>query len=249
MSTYLYGIVPDPVPQDAHPDTPGVGDPPRPVRILRHRRALAALVSDVTLDEVSGDNVRLLRRNMKAHAAILNALVARTTVLPVRFGVVFPDDRSLIAKLLDPQQAVLQQYLAELQGTVEITLKATYLEDRVLAQIVSEQPQLVAQGRGASRASYQSKLETGKRIAAAIQDRRDKEGQWIVDKLRKTVLGIRINKTLSDLMALNASFLVDRGNMPAFDKEVERIHAQVGEYIKLDCVGPLPPYSFVDLRL
>src|SRR5688572_527690 len=120
MSIYLYGIVPDPLPQDAHPDTPGVGDPPRPVRILRHR-ALAALVSDVILDEVSGDNVRLLRRNMKAHSAILNALIAHaTTVLPVRFGVVFPDERALLAQLLEPQQAVLKQHLAELDGTVEI---------------------------------------------------------------------------------------------------------------------------------
>ena len=249
MSIYLYGIVPDPLPQDAHPNTTGVGHPPRPVRILRHRRALAALVSDVTLDEVSTDDVRLLRRNMKAHAAILNALIAHTTVLPARFGVVFPDERALVTKFLDPQHAVLERYLTELDGSVEITLKATYIEDRVLAQIVSEQPQLVAHGRSAGRASYQSKIETGKRIATAIQARRDKEGQWIVDKLRKSVLEIRINKTLSDLMALNASFLVDRARMPSFDKEIERIHTQVGEYIKLDCVGPLPPYSFVDLRL
>jgi hypothetical protein len=247
MSTYLYGIVPEQLPQDAHPMTAGVGDPPRPVRILRHR-ALAALVSDVSLPEVSSENLRLMRRNMKAHSAILNALVGRSTVLPVRFGVVFPDEPALIAKVLEPQQAVLKRYLAELEGAVEVTLKATYIEDRVLAQVVSEQPQLVAHGRG-SRATYQSKLEMGRRIAAAIQARRDQEGQWIVDKLRKSVRAIRINKTLSDLMALNASFLVDRERMPSFDKELERVHAQVGEYIKLDCVGPLPAYSFVDLRL
>src|SRR5688572_1459387 len=248
MSIYLYGIVPDPLPQDAHPNTDGVGDPPRPVRILRHR-ALAALVSDVILDEVSGDNVRLLRRNMKAHSAILNALIAHTTVLPVRFGVVFPDERALLAQLLEPEQAVLKQHLAELDGTVEITLHTTYIEYRVLEQVASQHPQLVSHSPGCGRSSYQSKLETGKRIAAAIQNRRQKKGQWIVDKLRKSVLAIRINKTLSDLMALNASFLVDRAKISAFDKEVERVHAQVGEYIKLDCVGPLPPYSFVDLRL
>ena len=247
MSIYLYGIVSGNLPQDAHPATAGVGDPPRPVRILRHR-ALAALVSDVSLPEVSSENLRLMRRNMKAHSAILNALVGRSTVLPVRFGVVFPDEPALIAKVLEPQRAVLKRYLAELEGAVEVTLKATYIEDRVLAQVVREQPQLVAHGRG-MRATYQSKLETGRRIAAAIQSRRDREGQWIVDELRKTVRAIRINKTLSDLMALNASFLVDREGMSSFDKELERVHAQVGEYVKLDCVGPLPPFSFVDLRL
>jgi hypothetical protein len=143
---------------------------------------------------------------------------------------------------------VLKRYLVELEGTVEVALKATYIEDRVLAQVAREQPQLVAHWRG-SKATYRSKLETGRRIAAAIQALRDQEGQWIVDKLRKTVPASRINKTLSDLMALNASILVDRARMPSFDKELERVHAQVGEYIKLDCVGPLPAYSFVDLRL
>src|SRR5688572_32611379 len=102
MSIYLYGIVSSRLPQDAHPATSGVGDPPRPVRILRHR-ALAALVSDVSLPEVSTENLRLLRRNMKAHSAILNAVAGHGTILPVRFGVVFPDERALIAKVLEPQ--------------------------------------------------------------------------------------------------------------------------------------------------
>src|SRR5687767_3479232 len=106
MSIYLYGIVPGQLPQDAHPTTPGVGDPPRPVRILRHR-ALGALVSDVTLPEVSSENLRLMRRNMKAHAAVLNAVVAAASVLPVRFGVVFPDEGSLVKKILDPQHKLL----------------------------------------------------------------------------------------------------------------------------------------------
>jgi hypothetical protein len=54
---------------------------------------------------------------------------------------------------------------------------------------------------------------------------------------------------LNELMALNASFLVERAKLPAFDRELEAIHAEAGYRLKLDCVGPLPPYSFVDLRL
>ena len=244
MSTYLYGIVPEKLPQDAHPTTPGVGDPPRPVRILRHR-TLGALVSDVTVPEVSSDNLRLMRRNMKAHSAVLNGLVAKATVLPARFGVVFPDDRALVGKLLDPQQALLKDYLSELEGAVEVTLKATYVEERVLALIVHQQPQLVP----SARADYKAKLETGRRVAAALQARREQEGQWIVDQVRTAARAVRVNKPLADLMALNASFLVERAKMGAFDKAVERVNAQVSNYIKFDCVGPLPPYSFVDLRL
>src|SRR5687768_2129404 len=52
----------------------GVGEPPRPVEALIHRD-LAALVSAVAPGEVGGDparaNVRALRRDMKAHSAVL----------------------------------------------------------------------------------------------------------------------------------------------------------------------------------
>ena len=84
---------------------------------------------------------------------------------------------------------------------------------------------------------------------AALQARRDQEGPWLVDQVRKAARAVKVNTPLTDLMALNASFLVERAKMPSFDKAVERVNSQVSDYIKFDCVGPLPPYSFLDLRL
>src|SRR5437762_12159744 len=111
MATYLYAIVPWPMtapPLDregrgkakrvkAKGDSPdaalgaGVGDPPRAVRAVIHSD-LAALASEVGAGEVGGDNVRALRRDMKAHSAVLNRVMelGAASVLPVRFGVMFP---------------------------------------------------------------------------------------------------------------------------------------------------------------
>ena len=39
------------------------------------------------------------------------------------------------------------------------------------------------------------------------------------------------------------------GSLIAFDRELEAIHAESKHRLQLDCVGPLPPYSFVELRM
>jgi len=51
------------------------------------------------------------------------------------------------------------------------------------------------------------------------------------------------------LMVLSASLLVERAKLPTFDRQLATLQAEIGDFIKLDCVGPLPPYSFVDLRV
>ena len=53
----------------------------------------------------------------------------------------------------------------------------------------------------------------------------------------------------SDLMVLNASFLVEQKALPKFDRVLEKLNTEAGDLIQFDCVGPLPPYSFTELRL
>src|SRR3954468_4606944 len=102
-NTYLYGIVRWPMPAGLKSLAgTGVGEPPAEVRGVRSG-TVAALVSDVSAAEMSGQGVRGMRRDMKAHSAVLNALAARTTVLPARFGVVLPDERALVAEFLEPR--------------------------------------------------------------------------------------------------------------------------------------------------
>ena len=51
------------------------------------------------------------------------------------------------------------------------------------------------------------------------------------------------------MMLLNAAFLVDRSQEPAFDARVHGLaQAQAGRLI-FQYVGPLPPYNFVDIEL
>ena len=55
-----------------------------------------------------------------------------------------------------------------------------------------------------------------------------------------------MNDNLSDMMLLNAAFLVDKAQEQAFDARVHALgEARSGRQI-FQYVGPLPPYNFVD---
>jgi Gas vesicle synthesis protein GvpL/GvpF len=253
-NVYLYGIIRWPVPGGLSVlrTAAGVGDPPGEVRAVRSGD-LAALVSDVSAAEMSAQGVRGMRRDMKAHSSVLNALAAKITVLPARFGVVLPDERALIAEFLDPRRGALEEYLDRLDGTVEVTLRASYIEEQVLRELVSAQPELAGgrvarRGRSASMAT-ESRIELGRQIAAAIQDLKDRDARFLLEVLTPVAHDVRIGKPLTDLMVLNASFLVERAMLTKFDRTLEIATPEVGHRMTFDCVGPLPPFSFVDLRL
>ena len=224
----------------------GVGDPPRPVEALVHRD-LAALVSTVAPGEVGGDNVRRLRRDMKAHSAVLNRLVELgvPAVLPVRFGVIFPDARSVIGTFLQPRHDLLCAHLDRLRGAAEVSLKVTYVEERALREVVAAHPELARR----PGMDYQSRIDLGQRVAGALRDKQGRDARWLLDALRPVVRDARAKGQASDLMVLNASFLVDQKGLPKFDRALEKLNEQVGHLMRFDCVGPLPPYSFAELRL
>jgi hypothetical protein len=258
--TYLYGVV------ARRPGTPsttgsrkgraaagadewkklkGVGDGPAPVRRVEHGD-VAAVVSDVDADAIGeAAGVRALRRDMAAHAEVLNGVFARRTVLPSRFGLVFPDDRALVDRFLAPRHDLLVDLLAQLDGAVELSFSADYVEEAVLAEVVRENPRL----GGAPGASYQERIDAGRRLAAAIRAKRERDGQWLVERLSPLARDVVVAEGRSDLSVARASFLVPRGDVAKFDAALERLAKEAGDVMRLNCVGPLPPYSFADVRV
>jgi hypothetical protein len=226
----------------------GVGEPPRKVRLLTFRD-IAAVVSSVDADHIGESaGAKALRRDMAAHTDVLNRVLDDRTVLPSRFGVVFPDDRTLVEELLAPQHDELLERLNALKGTIELALTAQYVEDKVLREVMNQQPHLMPRADSAGN-SYSRRLDLGARIAEAIRAKRDSAAESIVKRLVPLARDVAIAEEGSDLTVLRASFLVDRVQLNRFDRALERLQAEAGEAIQLSCVGPLPPYSFVDLRI
>jgi Gas vesicle synthesis protein GvpL/GvpF len=211
------------------------------VRLIAHRD-VAALVSDVEGGDVQA--ARLVR----AHWRILEQAGASTTVLPVRFGTVMAGEHAVVEELLEPSHDELAAALAELAGKVQLTLKAVYEEDALLAGVVAGSPavaRLREHVRGLPEAAaYYKRIELGQLVAAEVERAREHDGRAIVARLEPLAVAARLEPASSAESAVDAAFLVEQQRVDEFGEAVGALGRELAGRIRLRCLGPLPPYSF-----
>ncbi|MDH6624584.1 hypothetical protein M2271_002388 [Streptomyces sp. LBL] len=238
MSTYVYGIT-----AASHPSPPeglgGVGDPPRPVRILEVGE-LAAVVSEAP------EGLRPKRKDLLAHQNVLSEAGADGCVLPMRFGSVAPDDDAVTGVLAERADHYSER-LRTLDGKVEYNVKVTHDEEAVLHRVMSENPQvraLAEANRQAGGGSYEQKLKLGEMVVAAVKAREGEDAAAVQQALERVTDAISVGPESTGWLA-NVSFLVERDQAAEFLNEVEQVRTSL-PHLDVRVNGPLPPYSFVE---
>jgi hypothetical protein len=240
---YVYGVVR----AKGRSKREGKGIGGKPLRVIA-ADGVGALTSDVP-----GEDLEAGREELLTHSRVLEQALERGVVLPMRFGVVMPDEDAVRAELLDAHRGALEAQLEEMSGKVEMNVKGIYDEGEVLREVLAEHRGIAAlreslQGRP-EEATYYERIELGEQIVAALGDKRAADEQSIVDGLSAHALAVQVGQPMHERMAVNASFLVHQDQLAAFDGELDRIAASHGERLRFKATGPLPPHSFVELEL
>lgn len=240
---YVYGVVR--AEGKSRPRARGIGR--KQVRVVR-ADGLGALTSDVPPGDLEAGREELL-----AHSRVLERALEQGTVLPMRFGVVMPSESAVREQLLDPHRRELEAQLDEMDGKLEVNVKAIYDERALLTEVLSEQPD-IAKLREALRgqseeATHFERIRLGEMIAGEVNAKRDRDADQILQQLAPHVVAVDVADPVHERMALNASFLIDRSARKAFDAELDRIAAEQGDRMRFKYTGPLAPHSFVELAL
>ncbi|MBQ1098853.1 GvpL/GvpF family gas vesicle protein [Streptomyces sp. b94] len=238
MSTYVYGIT-----AGSHPSLPeglaGVGEPPREVRVIE-AGGLAAVVSDAP------EGLRPKRRELLAHQNVLSEAGAGGCVLPMRFGSVAPDD-SAVTGVLAERAEHYKERLGALDGRVEYNVKANHVEEAVLHHVMAENPEIRAlaeSNRQSGGGSYESKIQLGEMVAAAVQGKEAEDAVVLERALEPVADAVSVGPESTGWLA-NVSFLVKQDSAEEFLAAVERARADM-PHLEVRVNGPLPPYSFVE---
>ena len=239
-AAYVYGVVRSAAARP--PQASGVAG--AEVRAVPYKK-VAALVSEVPVP------IRAKRRELMSHADVLNDAIANGAALPLRFGTTFPDERSVVSEFLTPRHDELSALLDELEGRVELMVKAFYREEAVLAEIVRDNPR-VAQLRALTRdgpgaATHAARLELGSAVAAALDARTRADASAILDELRPLALDMHVDETPIERQVLRVSLLVERHDVEAIDAVMSALAERHAGRIHFKYVGPLAPHSFVSL--
>lgn len=198
----------------------------------------AAIVSELEAAPVQAN-----RRNLLAHADVLETLHEQAVVLPARFGTVLDDHEAALELLALPD---VEQLLDERREHSELTLKGTY-GDSVIAEVARPLEPL----REAYRHSptMDIGIALGEAVTEALAERRAHDLARTLTILRPHVDDVVVSKPLGELGAFDVAFLVRREKVEAVDAALESVASELSPPLHLRLVGPLPPYSFVTLQV
>ena len=101
--------------------------------------------------------------------------------------------------------------------------------------------------RNPAAATYEARLELGERAARILAAKREQEADELAGVLEPHAVDIRRNDPVSELMVLNAAFLVDRLRIECFEAAVQDLDRAHEGRLGFVLAGPLPPYNFVGL--
>lgn len=238
MATYVYGIV---EPTASAPSGEGIAGAPLG---LVPGTGAAALVSDLEADQL-----RFGRDEILVHARVLERALERGTVLPMRFGVVMDGSDEIRRRLLEQHGSELRTQLAELSGKVEVRIRGVYDEASLFRDVVGDEPEIAhlrqsVQGRP-DDATYYERIRLGELVAAAVERRRERDSEAILDVLARAALAVEVGQPSHERVVFNASFLVAKSALTQFDEALDSLADNEGGRIRFKYTGPLPPHSFV----
>jgi hypothetical protein len=175
------------------------------------------------------------------------------TVLPVRFGIVAPDADAIIRQLTGPRAAALHAALDQLNGKIELGLKAFWFEEVIFAEIVAANPAIrelrdSLAGRSADE-TYYERIKLGELIEDDMRRRREADADQILDRLRPIAEECRVSPPITDRMVVNAAFLLEREAEAVLEAAINELDAELGKRMMFKLVGPVPPYNFVNVTI
>ncbi|MCW4351788.1 GvpL/GvpF family gas vesicle protein [Hoyosella sp. YIM 151337] len=245
-AVYVYGIVAaseGDEAKDVSNGGPVVGGGEQTVRKVQHG-SVAALVSDVQVSQPLGQPEDLM-----AHARVLDEVAAKTTVLPFSFGAVVTDEQAVIDELIEPNTEQLRSALRELEGKVEFLVKARYIEESILREVLTEnedaaklRESLVGQPEDATR---ETRLALGELISTAIEAKRQADTEAAGELLRPLATASSVRNPTHELDAFGIALLMERDRQQDLEQAVGELAKSWSERADVTLYGPIAAYDFV----
>jgi len=245
---YIYGIVPFNGESTFGPIGLGIGS--REVYTVTHR-GLGCVISDYQGKEFQAMAKEELMRSLMTHQAVIETIMKRYPVLPVKFGTLLVGSEN-VRHFLEQGYHQLKTALQLIRDKVEVEIAATWDLGKVLQEIGSEEEIIRLKEQVLDKPveeTLEQRIQVGKRVKELLDQRRDSYRSRMIGFLKDMALDVQPNALLSDEMVLNVAFLIDRTREEDFVCRVEELDVLLHGEIVFRIIDPLPPYSFSTIEI
>lgn len=211
----------------------------------------AAVVRDAAAPPIVARDRQALARSLLAHQQVIERVMTWAPVLPVKFGTVAPDGKS-VALCLASGAAAFAEALQRVKSKTQFEILVTWNPEPVFAAIAVDDEvmrlkrELTADG-GAPDPVASARL--GALVKRMFDGRRRELGDAIAQVLRQMADDVIANALMDDRMVLNLALLVDDDRIAALDEGLETLDARYDGKLTFRCVGPLPAHSFAAVEV
>ena len=209
---------------------------------------LSMVVSNHSITKLAAN-----RQNMIGHEKVIEEVMKEfDSVLPVRFGTI-ACGADEIRNLLDRRYREFKSALRDMEHKVELGVKGIWNDmDVVFSEIVEGNEtikNLRKQLKGKGSQNVQVKINIGQLVKKELDQKKEKQAEEIVDRLRRMSYEYKLNKTIGDEMFMNAAFLVDKVREKEFDNTMDDLCDEYEDKMKFMYAGPLPVFNFVNILI
>lgn len=208
------------------------------------------------LADYSGEDFHSLSKQetiqqLLAHQLVVEQVMKRQAVLPVKFGTIFAGNEE-VRTLLNQGSRQFSETLEWVEDKVEVEVAATWNVNKILREIANEgeiqrlKAEIAAQP---NNTPFDNRIYLGKLVKASMDRRRDHYRQQMIDYLAPLAIDLQNNVLVSDELVMNVGFLINKADQPEFDSHINHLNDLLQNEIDFKVIGPLPPYSFATVEI
>ncbi|PIX30707.1 hypothetical protein COZ62_01190 [Candidatus Berkelbacteria bacterium CG_4_8_14_3_um_filter_39_27] len=252
---YIYSIIKEA--QDRKFGSIGIND--REVSLV-HFKDISAVVSSTPIINFDRLDKKELTRNVAIHQKTNEEVMKDCDVVPMAFGIIAPNVDE-VSRILEKAYLQFKTALKKVAGKVEFAVQVFWDEKKMLENLTNENIEIKKLKEKAQSPvkGITAKLKLGKLLFETLEEKCREYLKDIENSLKECCLDSKEGKllktnsqstiSLEPVMIGNISFLVEKKAEPEFDKKMQELGQKYGENLRFKYVGPMPPYSFVNINL
>jgi hypothetical protein len=204
--------------------------------------AVRAVVSDVQIHEV-----KVTKENVLAHERVIDRVMAQTTPLPFRFGVVVKPDE--LQSYVESNEDRLRALLDRVRGAVEMNVKIIWDREAIRNQRAENQSLDDAWKAEDSGPGLRFLLAKQQEMAVEreVKSKAEEIAAWLDQGVDNLVRDKVVTLNPDESLVIRAAYLVERGRVAEYRERVNSLSRERNE-LRFLTSGAWPPYSFTHLR-
>ncbi|MEL6336287.1 MAG: GvpL/GvpF family gas vesicle protein [Pseudomonadota bacterium] len=241
---YCYGMIEG---HEPLPDLgPGIGDEDQVTGLAIEDHT--AIVSPTTAAEIPAR-----RRQLRRHTQILEQAASSRTILPMRFGTIAASAEALV-EALSPRQGEIATLMTRFQAHAEYGLRIALPAAALMRLALEANPWIARQHQALHRRNAlhgTAQIDFGRRVGDAVGAARRHAARKIDRTIAPLITEAHRHAPEGEEEILRMDLLVHDEKLPDLNRALNVLtETPLGEaQPQIRLVGPVPPYSFIDLRL